>query len=161
MRADPATSTVTLADRRFPACCAVCPPYGDDPSSPRSRLLGGVARRSQQYFVPCENGVLVTVEEHDGAGGHYELGLLARTCTLNDRDPDGPLWLPHFVGLLGGALVSGVARSTWYWSGAEPDWTCELVDRVAGLAFAEPDGPRVELVSVARAHELLTAGAEA
>jgi hypothetical protein len=165
---DTDTSTVTIADRRFPAVCVVCPNAEGQDDSEAERLLGGEAipvagpargRRSYQALIPCENGVLVAVEWEADTPDVYRIMLEARTCALSTLDTGGPLWLPHTVGVKNGRLVAlppGPYRDdvAWYWINAEPEWTVEHIDRITTMAFTQPPGPSVRLITLVEATRL-------
>ena len=165
MKLDYDTSTVTIDGRRFPTCCLICPPDdSDDPGSDRDRMLGGPGgpgitnTMSYQAIIPCENGVLLAIEEFDDQPG-YTVTLHARTCQETPWD-DAHIWVPHIVAIDGGKLVAAtdpnkhLLRSPWRWEGAEADWTAELVDRVNRMPFTQPPGPEMRLITLAEAREL-------
>jgi hypothetical protein len=168
MNIDTLASTITIAGRRFPAACAICPPYEGDEDPEVERMLGGPARPtvgsdkgklSYQVMIPCENGVLVVVEWFETHPESFEIVLDARTCALSCQEPDRPLWLPHLVGIANSqiTLPPRLAASPFHhwWSGAYPDWTIELIDRVSVMPFIQPEGPPVRLITLAEAERLL------
>ena len=89
MKTDIKTSTVTFAGRRFPAVNIICPALMiqvTDPGTDAERMLGGPwwsrhcqRARSYQVLIPCENGVLVGIEQYEDQMG-YTVTLHARSC---------------------------------------------------------------------------------
>ena len=171
MKLDNKTSTISFAGRRFPAVCVICPPNGDqDPDNDWDRMLGGPggpgtidAPLRYQVLIPCENGILVGVEEFEGRDG-YQIGLHARTCRLEPWD-DQEIYIPHYVAIDHGELITRPDRDprtrrifvppgVWHWDGAEPEWTAELIDRIDRMSFAQPPGPEVRLITLAEAERL-------
>jgi hypothetical protein len=169
MNLDYTTSTVEIAGRRFPAANAVCPPTGpDDTDSERDRMLAGHGgpgtiglSTSYEVLIPCENGVLVSVELDSKYG--YKVSLHSRTCRSEPWD-DTHIMIPCFVSIVGGNLVAEQHRNPrggltvpsgpWRWDGAEPEWIVELIDRVGRMPFIQPPGPEVRLISLAEGDRL-------
>ena len=165
MKLEHATSTVVIADRRFPAVAVVCPPVAgsDDPGTDQDRTLGGhggpgvTNTVSDQVMIPCENGVLVGVEDFEDQPG-YVVTLHARACQQQPWD-DTHIWVPYFVAIAGGTLVAAnngihdMLDAPWRWDGAEPEWTVELIDRVNRMPFTQPSGPEARLIPLSEVYD--------
>jgi hypothetical protein len=137
VRIDVPASTVTLDGRRFPAALVICPPTDADPDEPEvDRVLGAPVNSGMETWVPLENGLLVSVQEHERRG--LELALYCRTCEWEDA-----VWLPHDVGLVGDEFVEGAFS---VWTGCDEDWAVEHILRLAGKPLRQPAGPPVKLV---------------
>lgn len=170
MKLDVETSTVVIGGRRFPAIYIICPPGGaDDPGSDYERMLGGTSGPGimdlavrHQVLIPCENGVLVAVEDYGDDKPGYEVSLLARTCQQQPWD-DTFLWMPYFVVIDHGRLAAVInwQRSRlhlpWRWEDAEAEWLTELIDRVSRMPFTQPEGPAVRPIPLTEAQERLVA----
>lgn len=139
------SSIVTLAERRFPTVGLICPQGPEQSDSRYQRSLGPHALMEWCWvYIPAENGILVYLSAEKST-----CRLYARTCTL---DSYGGLWLPHDLFIAGGRIQAG----NWMeWTGCEPDWLVEHIDRVSGLPYDEPPGPKVELLRLAEYQELL------
>ena len=173
MTVDFDASTVTLAGRRFPAV-GVIVPDGPGDSEPRHlRYLGGPARYPNEvgedsrgdFYVPCENGVLVEIGWYENRAGQQtlEAHIYSRHCHVDRYPSDAPLWLPHKMGVVNGnELVSIEGRAlyiaTWEWPGAYPEWLGEFLDRVSRMEAEKLDGPEVELISVRELWEIVAKG---
>lgn len=170
MKLDIDSSTVVLAGRRFPAANAVCPPLGpDDTDSDRDRMLAGHGgpgimgtATSYEVLIPCENGVLVSVEQYSDKVG-YKVSLHSRACHHEPWD-DQQILIPYFVSITYGELVAHANRNSrgaviaptgvWRWDDAEPEWIVELIDRINKMPFTQPQGPQVRLITLAEAEQL-------
>ena len=142
--------TLELAGRRFPVVALVCPLSDDDPDESRwDRSLGATPNNKERY-IPGENGVIVVVQPQDRGG--WSVHLLAPSCYQSQDHADSSwIWLPHFVSLLEGELVveprtTRPKQGTWEWRDCEDWWLAEHIDRITGMAFTIPPGPRVDLV---------------
>lgn len=157
------TSTIRILDRHYPACCLICPPYGEDDDPEYERMLGGpatpvVADHAYQAMIPCENGLLVAIEWMKNDPSTCTIGLDARSCSINKFPDQRDLYLPYFVALHEGRLVPLVrprdGRGKVEWAGAEPDWAIEFIDRMAALPFEQPPGPQVRLITLQEAEDM-------
>lgn len=133
LRLDIDTSTVEIAGRWFPACVLVCPPDDGKANDDWDRTLG-----TPWVYIPLESGALVCCQPTERSG--LECSLVARSCRLSVSPADS-CWLPHQLRLDGRRLVPG-----WqWWTGCEPAWLVEHIDRVSTFAYSQPPGPLVEL----------------
>lgn len=142
---DQEASTVTIADRRYPAVALICPVSDNPNATEEDRALGacGAAPNDRSVYIPTENGLLLRVEEGRNESRHgLSLDPCARTCE-RVQDPDGWLWLPRPVGWFGGVLLVG-RSNVWYW--AEPEWVVEMIDRLSVLPFEQPPGEPTQIV---------------
>lgn len=147
---DDETSTITIADRRFPAVILICPPTGDDDEDDDlERSLGATpdAPGDKSVFVPAENGILFQMEpvDPDRPERGLILSISARTC-YPSPDTDGRFYyLPHPVSIKDGKVAPGRGGVS-IWKNAEPDWVVETIDRLSQAPYVEPEGPLVEMV---------------
>ena len=169
MKLDYDSSTVVFAGHRFPAAIAVCPPMGpDDTDSERDRMMAGhggpgvLGSISYEVLIPCENGVLVSVEQ-DQKLFSYKVTLHSRACHPEPWD-DAEIMIPYFVSICDGELIANARHNrrggvtlpsgVWRWDEAEPEWIAELIDRVGRMPFTQPAGPQVRLITLAEAEQL-------
>lgn len=142
---------VTVGGRRFPTVTVICPQDPDAPArDDASRSLGGTGPGDGSFWIPTENGMLLSVEDWRpavgfAAPGRLELSVYARTCTRVVGLDEAPSWLPWSVGLAGGVLSTDVA-GVGGWIDAEPEWVVETIDRLSRRPFTQPPGPEVRLV---------------
>lgn len=154
MNINVASSIVEIGGRTFPACVLVCPPYGDnDHTTEQERVLGGrgggtklVPAFSDYIYVPCENGILVEIEQAQDQLG-YEVTLRCPTCSpvLSDALP---IFIPETVALVGHRPVAQPRphrQGITTWRNGEGEWVAELIERVSKMEFFIPPGPRVTL----------------
>lgn len=141
---EPATSTIRIGERRFPACVVRCPPteyQRNDP--PDSLVLGSKAGATSwlSAFVPMENGAMINVE---WTRGRCDAVLYARTCALFP-DATETIWLPHHLHLMGRRICAG-CKGPWEWRLCEAEWLAEHIERLSTYAYTEPEGPACELI---------------
>ena len=161
-------SLVTIAGRRLPAIGLLCPSVEGDDSEPADHMLGGPGGpgelnlpRTDQVYIPLENGVIVALEREQDGPELYSVSLWSRTCELTRQtNVEGhDLFIPISVHIVDGVLTATPAkdrrlRGLFQWSKAEPDWTVEFIDRLARMPFTPPDGPQVTPISLAATYEL-------
>lgn len=146
MKLDHASSTVTLADRRFPAVVCICPPEDYLDRDDEDRSLGTSGTYSTEAVIPAENGVLFHVETMGQGRDGLALAMWARTCYRTEPTPvDGWIWLPHSLNLHDGEFTR-CPVGTFDWRNAEPEWVVETIDRLSRKPYTEPEGPAMRLV---------------
>lgn len=148
---DEATSTVTIAGRRFPACVMLCPLNDEDEVvSDWDRALGAGSNLMTEALIPMENGVVFHVEQNL-SDGRVWCRMDAVTCTLVQyvrfSDEDRDMWVPHQLGVhVCGADTHLCEGAFTVWQDCELWWVVEQVDRVSAMHVRAPPGPRCELV---------------
>ncbi len=154
------TSTVEFAGRRFPAVGLVCPTHPDenpDAKTRAMRTLGGpygIHHTKTEVYIPCENGLLVSVD--DGRFLKLTVTLYVLECYESTDFSRHRGWLPAWVRLAGGQLkAEDFLRSrkpvpgNWFWDDADPEWTVELIDRISRFPLENAlDGPPCEVVKL-------------
>lgn len=163
---DIAHSTVTIAGRRWPAVCLLCPQWETEPETDWNRTLGDTVPSkiggSWEVFVPLENGLLVEVTVNVNPRSRLNVALYVAACYLDARDfgsADPPIWLPLAAGMVGKDVVIGTGSMRdrqSRWIGADPEWINELIDRLASkhVPMADMSNPRAKLISLSESARL-------
>jgi hypothetical protein len=133
--------------------------FGQAPSSEWSRSLGGRHEPTGDWhvFIPCENGVLVSVEEgrRNGEPAGLDIMLYSWHCTLDrssSADPY-PLFIPNIVSIRAGVITEEPVRGpfgVWSWDRAEDEWVAEHIARIAAMSTdLDRSGPRARAIPLA------------
>lgn len=152
-----------LAGRRFPVVGLIYPSdgetycghdYGHGPHEgprERSRYQRSIGDDRNGWYIPCENGLLILVENEWFRSGRWALSvaLYSRHCSLMVDSCGCSMCLPASMLTLDGRIgPSAFGLRGHYWSDADPEWAVELIDRVSVMPVDEPDGPIVEIIGV-------------
>lgn len=163
-------STITIAGKTYPACAievTTCDDYETDSRGcarcrDNSACLFGGSFTDQSWdrwevYVPSENGVLFAVEHGQvapayGGGEGYSLHLhsaVMRRGQLNSDD--AKCWLLGYYTVLPDKTLRERDHdfiNPWYWSGCEPEWIAEQIDRLSTWPVHPIEGPRCKLVPI-------------
>ena len=137
-----------VGDRTYPIAAVICPVYADPDESTWNRALGTRGGKYPSYIIPCENGLLVEMQNE---ADDWHITLMARACYLARESSGERLWMPWPVHLVRGMLIPYLQvpgcriPGTFYWTHATSEWACEHIDRLSRLPFSQPHGPLVEL----------------
>src|SRR5688500_1054072 len=140
---------VTIADVVFPCVTIICPPHERDKLS---RVVDdnhpwhyALPSSETEVWVPCENGLLVHVEEYAVDSKYFRLGLLQVNtwfpwCIEDEEfryiaESEDAYWTPMAATFVDGTFIpeptsaNAVVRGRWLHMECEPEWVAESIQR--------------------------------